>query len=391
MLIFRSAAGSWRIPRVAPKVLALAALQLVLSCADHSATGPSVSGTSLSSRGSTPEPIFIVEPNPITVPTYDGTGQAVHPDVVLFADGWHGSKYWLTMTPYAGSDQKVENPSILTSDDGVNVTVPDGLTNPVVAPPKNSKNYNSDPELLYESQTDRLVLFDRYVDRKTNTIHVSTSRDGVTWTHARAPFWVRAHRAVSPTIATRFNGQARMWYVNAGKAGCNAKATAVEMRVAKDASGRVVDTQWSDEVPADVSIPGYTIWHIKARWIPEKSEYWMLISAFPNGGNGCQTDDLFFARSNDGSHWRTYETPVMRHQDREWTAAAVYRSTFLYDASSDQLSLWISARGTDGVWKMGYARARYASLLTALENGREISPAPSTVYTVKVKIGGEQP
>lgn len=376
---------------VAPKVLPLAALTLALSCADHSPTGPSVSGTPSSSRGSTAEPVFIVEPTAMTVPTYDGTGQAVHPDVVLFANGWHGSKYWLTMTPYAASDQKVENPSILTSGDGVQVAVPAGLTNPVVAPPKNSRNYNSDPELLYEPQTDRLVLIDRYVEKKTNTIHISTSHDGITWTHARAPFWVRAHRAVSPTIAPRADGQAKMWYVNAGKAGCNAKSTQVLVRGATDRTGRIVDTEWLEEAATDLSIPGYTIWHIKARWVPEKAEYWMLISAFPKGGDGCKTDDLFFARSTDGVHWRTYETPVVRHQDREWTAAAVYRSTFLYDATTDQLSLWLSARGADGAWKMGYARARYASLLTALENNREISPAPSTVYAVKVKISGEEP
>lgn len=337
-----------------------------------------------------PEPIFIVEPTLISVPTYDGTGQAVHPDVVAFDKKWNGAKYWLTMTPYAHSDQTVENPSILMSNDGMTVSIPAGLTNPVVAPPKDSKNYNSDPELQYEPQTGRLVLFDRYVDKKTNTIHVSTSTDGVTWRHARAPFWVRAHRAVSPTVAPRSDGQAKMWYVNAGKAGCGAKSTQVLMRTASDATGKIVDTRWLDETPVDLSIPGYSIWHIKARWVPEKSEYWMLISAFPNDKDGCQTDDLFFARSNDGIHWRAYSTPIIRHEDREWTAAAVYRSSFLYDAATDQLSLWISARGAEGAWRLGYARARYSSLVTALENNTEISAATSK-FSVRVKLSGEEP
>jgi len=391
MFSSRSAAGSWRVQRTSV-VLALFSLPLlVTSCTDSSATAPNLltkltANVSGSNRG-----VFIVEPTMIDVPTYDGSGQAVHPDVVLFPKAWNGAKYWLTMTPYAASNQTLENPSILRSDDGEHLSNPVGLTNPVVPAPRNPKNYNSDPELLYESQTGRLVLFDRFVEKKTNTLHVLTSQDGVTWKHAAAPFWVRSHRAVSPTIAQRVNAPARMWHVDAGRAGCNAKTTRVETRLASDQTGRIVDTKWSAPTVTDLAIPGYTIWHIKARWIPEKSEYWMLISAYPNGRDGCQTDDLFFARSTDGTHWTTYATPVLRHEDREWTAAAVYRSTFLYDASTDQLSLWISARGTDGAWRMGYARARYASLLTALENNHEVAPAPANLYSVKATISRDEP
>jgi hypothetical protein len=373
-------------------VFSLTALSLlVMSCSDRSVTGPSISNVAATTLSATTGGVFSVEPTMMDIPTYDGTGQAVHPDVVLFDDAWHGAKYWLTMTPYAQSNQAVENPSILRSDDGIHVSVPAGLKNPIVPAPRNGGDYNSDPELLWEPQTRRLVLFDRFVEKKTNTLYVLTSRDGVTWSRARSPFWVHDHQAVSPTVAPREGAAAKMWMVNAGKAGCNAKSTRVEMRTASDKEGRFVETAWSNPVPVDLSIAGYTIWHIKARWVPEKSEYWMLISAYPNNHDGCKTDDLFFARSNDGLHWRTYTTPVLRHEDREWTAAAVYRSTFLYDAASDQMSLWISARGSDGAWRMGYARARYASLLDALENNREVGATPSTVFKVKVQLSGREP
>ena len=373
-------------------MLALATLPLlVMSCTDQSVSAPTLTNDLSASRSVASPQVFVVEPMLMDVPTYDGTGQAVHPDVVLFDRPWNGARYWLTMTPYAASNQTVENPSILRSNDGVTVSVPGGLTNPIVPAPRNGNNYNSDPELLYETQTQRLVLFDRYVDKRSNSLQVLTSTDGVTWKKAGTPLRVRAHRAVSPTIAQRDNAPARMWHVDAGRAGCNAKSTRVETRTAVDKTGRIVDTKWSRSEVTDLAIPGYTIWHIKARWVPEKSEYWMLISAYPNDGNGCQTDDLFFARSGDGIHWTSYTTPVLRHQDREWTAAAVYRTSFLYDANSDQLSLWISARAGDGAWRMGYARARYASLLTALENNREVAPAPSTVYSVKAKLSGDEP
>ena len=373
--------GRWR--------LALAVLPVLVSCSDKT-TEPSTSSATLT-RSAGPAPVFIVEPSVVTIPTYDGSGQAVHPDVVEFDSEWHGSKYWLTMTPYPQSDQKFENPSILVSDNGVDVAVPETLKNPVIAPPKNSRDYNSDPELLYEAQTDRLVLFYRFVDKKTNTIRLSVSRDGSTWTAMRSPFWERSHNAVSPTIAPGDGQSARMWYVVAGKSGCETKSTRVVSRVATDPTGRIVDTKWSEPVVTDLEIPGYTIWHIKSRWIAAKQEYWMVISAFPKNGDGCHTDDLFFAKSADGLHWTIYSEPIVRHEDREWTASAVYRSSFLYDANTDVLSLWISARGSDGAWHLGFARARYDQLESKLVAGQRVAPRPTATFTATTSKQGEQP
>lgn len=350
-----------------------------------------MNAASFSASVAAERPVFLSEPVLMSIPTYDGSGQSVHPDVVAFGSAWHGARYWLTMTPYPKSDQHLENPSILASDDGESVRVPGGVANPVIKAPGKRKDYNSDPELVYEPQSDQLVLFHRFVEAKTNTIHVATSHDGVTWTHLRAPFWERAHNLVSPTVAPRAAAPARMWYVSAGKAGCDARSTTVMLRTATDTTGRVVDTKWAGATRTDLSIPGYNIWHIKARWIPEKTEYWMLISAFPVNGDGCKTDDLFFARSTDGQHWTAYAQPVLRHQDRAWTAATVYRSSFLYDAANDVLELWISGRGTDGTWGMGHARARFSTLLSALERNVQVSPNSRVVYTAPALQPGDLP
>jgi hypothetical protein len=267
MLTLGSDAGSRRARR-AVLVVSLTA-SAVAGCSNERSTGPSIDDLPSMDRTVATKPVFIVEPTLMMVPTYDGTGQAVHPDVVAFDSPWHGARYWLTMTPYARSDQRVENPSILMSDDGVSVSEPTGLRNPVIKAPRKSRDYNSDPELIYDPRGDRLVLFHRLVEPKTNTVRVTTSRDGVTWTAARDPFWERNHQVVSPTVATRSDGAARMWYVNAGKAGCDAKSTTVVTRVASDSLGGVVDTKWVGRKETDLWIRGYVIWHIKARWIPE--------------------------------------------------------------------------------------------------------------------------
>lgn len=384
MFCSRSDVGSWRAWR-----LSIAALSLIAGCGDD-ASFEAVALTAVPVRAPLPAPVFAVEPTLMDVPTYDGSGEAVHPDVVAFDYEWNDARYWLTMTPYAKSDQTLENPSILSSADGRSVRVPAGLENPVIKPPVKSRDYNSDPELLYEPKSDRLVMFYRFVEKKTNTIHVSVTRDGVNWTALPAPFWERSHQAVSPTVAPRAGAPARMWYVNAGRAGCDTKSTRVVVRNATDQTGGIVDTRWLSPKPTDLAIPGYVIWHIKARWIPEKSEYWMLIAAFPEG-TSCQTDDLFFARSSDGVHWTAYPQPVLRHEDRQWTAGAVYRSSFLYDPHSDELQLWISARGTDDAWRMGYARVRYSRMLSVLEANQPLAAAPSKQFVAPPMSAREQP
>ena len=53
--------------------------------------------------------------NPCTTPTYDGSGQGMHPSVYDAGAGetWNGHRYWMAMTPYPNNDSTKENPSIL--------------------------------------------------------------------------------------------------------------------------------------------------------------------------------------------------------------------------------------------------------------------------------------
>ena len=69
----------------------------------------------------------------LNIPTYDGSGQGVHPDVYYNANGWNGYRYWMAVTPYPGGNAAYENPSIVVSNDNVNWIVPPGLSNPIVA------------------------------------------------------------------------------------------------------------------------------------------------------------------------------------------------------------------------------------------------------------------
>ncbi|OYV71853.1 MAG: hypothetical protein B7Z72_06060, partial [Gemmatimonadetes bacterium 21-71-4] len=162
------------------------------------------------------------------VPTYEGSGQTVEPDIVYRAHGWHGWEYWMVVNPYPNGNAAFENPSIIVSHDGQRWAVPPGVVNPVV--PRDAPN--SDPDLSYDPVGQRLVLFYRQVREGDNVITVTMSRDGVRWSAPRVAFRERNHHAIGPSTVLRAGHRPRMWYIDAGALGCRSLATTLKLRVA---------------------------------------------------------------------------------------------------------------------------------------------------------------
>ena len=114
------------------------------------------------------------------VPTYDGSGQFVHPDVVRFDKFWHGWKYWMAFTPYPDSNSRFENPSIAVSNNGKFWMAPRGVTNPLAKSNSLTGSYLSDPDILYNAASDELWLYYRdTVQGGKDTIFLIRSSDGV--------------------------------------------------------------------------------------------------------------------------------------------------------------------------------------------------------------------
>ena len=126
-------------------------------------------------------------PKQLFIPTYDGGNQAMHPKVLYFANGWQGYKYWMCFTPYTGTQDGLENPSIAVSNNGIEWNVPKGLINPLNIPDDLLIAYNSDPHLVYNSTTDTLECWFRWATRSTQSplierIYRMTTKDGINWT-----------------------------------------------------------------------------------------------------------------------------------------------------------------------------------------------------------------
>ncbi|MCX9028189.1 MAG: LamG domain-containing protein, partial [Candidatus Methanoperedens sp.] len=153
----------------------------------------------------------------LDIPTYDGSGQAVHPDVYYNANGWRGYKYWMVMTPYPNGNDAYENPSILVSNDGISWSVPQGLQNPI--DPQPASGSNSDVDIVYNETADRIEIY--YVESGAGTSYLirKTSSDGITWSAEKNTMLVPDYQVMSPAIIK--NGSVYdMWYT--GGASCSA-------------------------------------------------------------------------------------------------------------------------------------------------------------------------
>lgn len=298
---------------------------------------------------------------PQKTPTYDKSGQAIHPDIVHFPKGWNGYTHWMAMTPYPGSNDQLENPSLLASNDGVNWVAPAGLKAPLApAPPC---DHNNDTDLVYNQSTDELWIY--YLD---------TRRASRCAAHKVQPYY--NHNYVQ---LIRVGRSGSKWVVSA-------PAISLDQDLSKEAlllSPSVVrrsSTSWylwmtngSDKVLRFESADGKTwakgtklsiadkVWHLNVDYVASKNQYWML-SDYP-----VSKGSLRWATSTDGLTWTTYPGLVMAPNPAGWDTN-LYRGCFLYDAAKDLLRTWYCAYQTGPtVWGTGYAEKKYADFLKEVQ------------------------
>jgi hypothetical protein len=266
--------------------------------------------------------------------------------------------------------------------------VPGGVVNPLVAMPS-SPYYNSDPDLVYDARFDRLVMSYRIAGGPQNTIMVMSSADGQKWSAPHLAFQEYGNGAVSQSMVAAQEGRASMaWYVDAGNAGCSATSTRILMRRARNSDVPLDSVDWLPAEQTDLTQPGYVIWHMKVEYVRSRAEYWALYVGYPADGRPCQDDDLFIARSTDGVHWVSYPRAMLRHERRTWTAGALYRSSFIYDPSTDALRVWLSAVDAKQVWHLGYAQFNLTALFAQLAAPARRMTLTDVAALAPVRTGG---
>ncbi len=312
----------------------------------------------------------VVALHTVPVATYDNTGASTHPDFMRVGASWSGGACWLVYTPYSGSNGNLENPSLAKSSDCEHWKPAPGVRAPLFDKP--ATGYNSDPEFLYDAVGGCLgVVFRQVTD--VNSIVMSKSCDGLTWPTPRTLFAAPNHKAISPTIAAGPDGRNRVWYVDAGINGCTSVTNVVRMRMAQPTGSSSLDSvQFGPEVATDLVQPGYVVWHIKIRYIAEKNMYFAMYAAFPPAtGANCAMDDLFAATSTDGLHWQTFPAPMLNHLDRRFNFATLYRASFTYNPTTDNLRTIVS--GMEADWGQYGVTHNFTALMTALNSANTVA------------------
>ena len=272
--------------------------------------------------------------NYLVTPTYDESGQAMHPRVVYIPAGWNGYKYWMSMSPYPDANATIENPSILVSNDKITWTVPPGLTNPIDARPEGY--YNSDPDLIL-GQDNIMYLYWRDSSANPVPLYVSSSSDGITWSAPGTITFDPAVSVMSPSIL--YDGSQYRMY-ECVSFGYHTSATPNGTFASKTTCA------FTNGLPA-----GKILWHISVEKVA--SEYRALVCVCDSATNGAHPM-LYLAISSDGVNFQIGASPLIPLSASGWDSSGIYRASAIWDGS--RADIWYSAfKGTSPeVWQTGY-------------------------------------
>lgn len=302
----------------------------------------------------------------LTIPTYDGAGQTVHPDVVYFQNGWHGYKYWMAVTPYPDTDDTYENPSIYQSSDGITWSVPEGLTNPLEPHP--SGNYhNCDPDIFYDSASDQLWLYFATIDSDSQVkgdqyIYRKTSSDGVNWSPKEQILSLPYEQMVSPTVCKK-GSTYYLWGIDTGPNACFGSYKKMTVRTSTDG------VNWGN--PTNCTIDGFGgyPWHLDVIYNSERDEFWGVVSRI-TFGSSCMAPGmkLTFIRSQDGIRWSALKGDLLAPASGNFDARQCYRGSLAI--ADGKLKLWYSGYNC-WQWYTGYTDIGYQDFVDRLSRQKK--------------------
>lgn len=273
----------------------------------------------------------------LTTPTYDGSGQAVHPDVWYDADGWNGYKWWMVMTPYPGGVDTYENPSLLCSNDGETWAVPPGITNPIVDLPGGGQHY-LDPEIIPPSSSydgKMRILYGFY--NGTSTQFYTRTFDGTTIGDSVSTGFTQPNM-VAPCVILR-GSTYMMYYVVRGT------PNVLKLRTASTPEG-----PWSDPTICSLNM-GVTneVWHVNSNLVD--GNIILIVTSTLKGQNGAGTQLYFASAINDSSFSVSY-TPMLNRSDTGWDNDLIYHSSAVFKGDRD-FDLYYSAMDSSNIWHIG--------------------------------------
>lgn len=275
---------------------------------------------------------------------FDGSQklQACHPSVEAFAEPWNGYKYWIAFTPYPGHDAYYENPNIYASNDQIHWEQPEGLQNPLDPAPDNYKRgvvYNSDTELVFNTDTGALECWWRFVDDNEGIVKLyrRTTTDGVNWTEKECMISSPRKQIDYVSFALVYEDHTyKMWSISR-----------LNTQYAESADG----VNWSDPRPIKIIMPedDLRIWHLDVIHTEEHG-YEMVFVAFDKYNDPKRRRmKLYYAFSRDNETFSNAycllsPTGILG----DWDGGGLYRASLLRDTNGRYTLYYTGISGVTG-------------------------------------------
>ncbi len=272
----------------------------------------------------------------ITLPTYDGSNQAVHPDILFFKDGFRGHFFYLSMTPYPFSNARLENPSVLVSENGIDYYEEKQGLNPLVAAPP--YDHNDDPDLMFNDKTKTFHLYYLETLRPySQNVILLRSKDGIYWDKQQILHFnlsAREDFILSPSVIKK-ESTFWMFFVNR-----SAKKNQIQYMTSADGIHwdkslfTVIHADYPDEL-----VP----WHVDV--FSDGQQYYLLCCG------PYEDQNLYLAKSSDLKIWDFIREPIIRHSPDFFNSTKIYRSSGL--VIGDYLFIWFSFENLNKEWQIG--------------------------------------
>ena len=270
--------------------------------------------------------------------------EACHPSVISFEQPWNGYRYWIAFSPYPGHDDYYENPYIYASNDQIHWEKPSGLENPLESAPENYKRekvYNSDPELVYNADTQELECWWRFVDDENyiTSLYRRTTTDGIHW-NERECMTLTGRKSIDyVSFALIYEDHMyKMWSV--GK---------FTPQYSESTDGK----KWSERRAIELPFinTNLKVWHLDVIHT-ERYGYEMVFVAFDNTTDKYKRHmKLYYSRSDDN---KKYGTPIClvapTENNNDWDGTGLYRSSLLYDSDGSYSLYYTGINGETGTY-----------------------------------------
>jgi len=300
--------------------------------------------------------------------TYDGSGQAVHPDLVEWRN-----KLWMVCTPYPYSTDTYENPCIYSGENCYTLEPHPGCRQPLAFPQyRGIKNHISDPCIFVFQDTLHVIYRDTVfeagiTEQKT---YLTRSCDGAEWETPKLIERSMTDSLISPAVVVDENTIIWKYHVT----------LTTEFGGILTLSSSCNGLDWySNGHLACTGVPeGMTIWHIAVAYKEGFSKSCgannsdkSLIGLFALRKKGDKDRfELFWACSDSvGESWRI-ESAVNLFDDRALHSFVYYKSALLPNTGDiflsihDEKNRWYFTvvtndycdlmKTTDGLYKTAY-------------------------------------